>query len=107
MSLVALGMGLAEYGIRAGFGQSAMIAALKLVALPLCVWALARAFALPPQETMAVVLLSALPTGANVYLMARQFATLEGPIASALVLSTTLAALTTPLALALLAQSMR
>ena len=64
-------------------------------------------FALPAEETMAVVLLAALPTGANVYLMARQFATLEGPIASALVLSTTLAALTTPLALALLAQSMR
>ena len=105
MSLVALGMGLAEYGIRAGFTQSAAISALKLFALPACVWALARLAALPPDETMAVVLLSALPTGANVYLMARQFATLEGPIASALVLSTTCASLTTPVALALLAAS--
>jgi malonate transporter and related proteins len=105
MSLVALGMGLAEYGIRAGLARSATITALKLVAMPITVWALARAFALPPEETMAVVLLSALPTGANVYLMARQFATLEGPIASALLLSTMLAALTTPLALVLLAPS--
>lgn len=103
MSLVALGMGLAEYGIRVGLGKSAMITTLKLFAQPACVWLLARMADLPPPETMAVVLLSALPTGANVYLMARQFAVLEGPIASALVLSTSLAALTTPIVLALLA----
>ncbi len=105
MSLVALGMGLAEYGVRSGARQSVAISALKLFALPLAVWTLARVVDLPPMETMAVVLLSALPTGANVYLMARQFATLEGPVASALVLSTTLASLTTPIALALLAAS--
>lgn len=105
MSLVALGMGLAEYGVRAGLKHSAAICTLKLVALPVFVWLLARMLALPPTETLAVVLLSAMPTGANVYLMARQFATMEGPIASALVLSTTLAALTTPLTLALLAAS--
>jgi predicted permease len=103
MSLVALGMGLAEYGIRVGFGKSAMITTFKLLAQPACVWLLARMVDLPPPETMAVVLLSALPTGANVFLMARQFAVLEGPIASALVLSTSLAALTTPVVLALLA----
>lgn len=107
MSLVALGMGLAEYGVRAGLKQSALITALKLLLLPACVWGLARAMHLPPAETMAVVLLSTMPTGANVYLMARQFATLEGPIASALVLSTSLAALTTPLALAIVGASMR
>ncbi|HEY7904152.1 MAG TPA: AEC family transporter, partial [Casimicrobiaceae bacterium] len=103
MSLVVLGMGLAEFGIRAGFAQSVAIAALKLVALPVCVFALARIALLPAPETMAVVLLAALPTGANVYLMARQFATLEGPIASSLVLTTAIAALTTPLALVALA----
>ncbi|HEV8502622.1 MAG TPA: AEC family transporter [Casimicrobiaceae bacterium] len=103
MSLVALGMGLAEFGIRAGFAQSIAIAALKLLALPLCVFALARIAGLPAPETMAVVLLAALPTGANVYLMARQFATLEGPIASSLVLTTAIAAVTTPLALVALA----
>ena len=103
MSLVALGMGLAEFGIRAGFAQSIAIAALKLLALPVCVFALARIASLPAPETMAVVLLAALPTGANVYLMARQFATLEGPIASSLVLTTAIAAVTTPLALVALA----
>ena len=103
MSLVALGMGLAEFGIRAGLAQSVAIAVLKLVALPACVFALARGARLAAPETMAVVLLAALPTGANVYLMARQFATLEGPIASSLVLTTALAAVTTPLALVVLA----
>jgi len=37
-----------------------------------------------------------------VYLMARQFDTLGGPVASSLVLSTALAAVTTPLILTLL-----
>lgn len=107
MSLVALGMGLAEYGIRAGLRQSALISALKLCLLPACVWTLARVARLPHEETVAVVLLSALPTGANVYLMARQFNALEGSIASALVLSTLLASLTTPVVLTLLGISPR
>jgi predicted permease len=38
--------------------------------------------------------------GANVYLMSRQFDSLGGPVASSLVLSTALAAVTTPLFLA-------
>ena len=45
---------------------------------------------------------AALPVGANVYLMSRQFDTLGGPVAASLVLSTALAAVTTPLILVLL-----
>jgi predicted permease len=103
LSLLALGMGLAEYGLREGWRESVAISALKLVALPAVVWLLARALALPPTETRAIVLLAAMPVGANVYLMSRQFATLEGPVASSLVLSTAIAAATTPLTLALVA----
>jgi predicted permease len=102
MSLIALGMGLAEYGLRAGIAPSLAITALKVVVMPLAVYGLARALALPPAETAAVVLLAALPTGANAYLIAREFNALEGPVASALVLSTIAAAVTTPLALAAL-----
>lgn len=100
MSLVALGMGLAEFGVRKGWHLSASISALKLVAHPLVVWLLARALALPEVETQAVVLLASLSVGANVYLMSRQFDALQGPVASSLLLSTALAALTTPLMLA-------
>lgn len=102
LSLVALGMGLAEYGIRAGWRQSTAICALKLLLQPLVVWLLALALGLPRLETQVVVLLASLPVGANVYLMSRQFKTLEGPVAASLVISTALAAATAPLVLTLL-----
>jgi len=103
LALIALGMGLAEFRARAGLGASAAIAAIKLAVFPLVVLGLARALRLPPLETQAVVLIASLPVGANVYLMARQFSTLEGPVAASLVLSTALAAVTTPLVVAIAA----
>jgi len=102
LSLITLGMGLAEFGVLAGWRESAAIAALKLVAQPLAVYALTRVLALPPLETAAVVMLGALPVGANVYLMSRQFGVLSGAVASSIVLTTALAALTTPLTLTLI-----
>ena len=101
LSLIALGMGLADFDIRSGWRESIAIAALKMVAQPLVVYGLARALALPHLETTTVVLLAALPVGANVFLMARQFDALSGPIASAIVLTTVLAAFTTPFVLTL------
>ena len=101
MALLALGMGLAEYGIRKGWQISVAISAVKLIIQPLVVWGLALALGLPAMETRVVVLLSSIAVGANVFLMSRQFKALEGPVASSLVLSTGLAALTTPLVLTL------
>lgn len=101
MALIALGMGLAEYGVREGWKISAAISAVKLIVQPLVVWLLARLLGLPPMETQVVVLLASIAVGANVYLMSRQFKALEGPVAGSLVLSTGLAALTTPLVLTL------
>ena len=102
MSLIVLGMGLAEYGLREGWQPSVAIAAGKLALMPLAVYLIARALTLPVRETQAVVMLASLPVGANVYLMAKQFCALEGPVASSLVLTTLLAAATTPLILTLL-----
>lgn len=101
MALLALGMGLAEHGVRDGWRISVAISVVKLIVQPLVVWLLARLIGLPAMETRVVVLLASLAVGANVYLMSRQFKTLEGPVASSLVLTTALAALTTPLALTL------
>jgi hypothetical protein len=102
MSLIALGMGLGAWGLSAGWRASVAMAAVKLAVLPAVAWALARVAGLPPAETTVVVVMAALPTGANVYLMARQFRAIEGPVAASLVLSTALAAVTTPIVLALL-----
>lgn len=104
LSLIVLGMGLAEYGIRAGWREAAAITTIKLVAQPLVVWVLAYALGLPPVETQAVVLLSALAVGVNVYLMAREFDVLQGPVATSMVMSTALSALTVPLTLSLLSR---
>jgi predicted permease len=102
MALVVLGMGLAEYGTRSGIRISLAMSAIKLIVQPLVVWGLAWLLGLPKMETQAVVLLASMSVGANVYLMSSQFKALEGPTASALVLSTLLASVTTPLILALM-----
>ncbi len=102
-SLVALGMGLAAYRIREGLGQSVAICTIKLGVQPLVVWLLARALGLPPLETQVVTLLASLAMGINVYMMAQQFRSLQGPVAAGMVLSTLLSSVTTPLVLALTA----
>ncbi len=102
LALIVVGMGLAEYGIHEGWRQSVAISALKLVAQPFVVWGLARTLGLQPLETQVAVLLSSLGVGVNVYLMSLHFKTLESPIATSIVLTTVLSALTTPLALSLI-----
>ena len=101
LSLIALGMGLAEFGVREGWRECTAIAVLKLVVQPALVLILARIAGLPALETQVVVLLAALPVGANVYLMSREFGALEGPVAASLLVTTALAAVTVPLVLAL------
>jgi hypothetical protein len=100
MALVALGVGLAQYGVRTDWRQSLAICALKLVVTPFVVLGLALLLQLPPMETRVVVLLSALSVGVNVYVMAHEFGALHAPVASSLVLSTALSSVTIPLALA-------
>jgi predicted permease len=102
LALVALGMGLTEYRLRDDWRISLAISAVKLLVQPLVVWLLARLLGLGSLETQVVVLLASLAVGVNVYLMSRQFEALEGPVAGSLILSTGLAALTTPLVLALI-----
>ena len=97
MSLVALGLSLAEFGIRKGWQASSTIAFVKLVLHPLAVWGIAVAIGLPLIETQAVVMMASLATGVNVYLMSRQFEALEGETSAALLISTAVSAVTVPL----------
>jgi malonate transporter and related proteins len=103
LSLVALGMGLAEFRVRDGWRESLAVTTLKLAVQPLAVLGFAHVLALPQFETQVIVMMASLPVGANVYLMARQFDTLAGTIAASLVISTALAAVATPLWVALTA----
>lgn len=102
MALLALGMGLAEYGMGANWKLPTTLCLMKLFAHPLAVWVIARALALPEMETKVVTLMASIAMGANVYLMARQFEVMEGEVAGGLVLSTVFAAITSPLLLAIL-----
>ncbi|NCU66796.1 AEC family transporter [Acidovorax sp. 210-6] len=101
LALVALGMSLAEYNLKSEWKVSLAIVIPKLLILPLIVFGLARLLALPPLETRVIVLLASIGQGANVFLMARQFKAVEGGMAGALILSTALSAITTPLVLAM------
>jgi predicted permease len=102
-----LGMGLAKYRISDRWRVSVAICVLKLLVRPVIVYVIARPLSLPPTETQAIVMLASLPVGANVYLMSRQFYTLGGPVAASLVLSTAMAAASTPLVLSLTAVTLR
>jgi hypothetical protein len=101
LALVVLGMGLVEFGLRAGWRPGLAIAALKLVAAPLVIWTLARAVGLSDLHTQVVTLLASLSVGVNVYLMAREFDAMQSAVAASIVISTAVAAVTTPLALSL------
>jgi malonate transporter len=101
LALIVLGLGISEYGVRQGLAQGLAITGLKLLVQPLVIWGLALALGLPPLERHAIVLLGSLSVGVNVYLVATQFDTLKGAVASSMVLSTALAAITTPLLLAI------
>jgi malonate transporter and related proteins len=102
-ALLVLGMGLVQYGVRSGLQLSLSISVHKLIVFPLTVWLLATLLRLGTIETQAIVVLASMSTGANVYLMATQFERLQGAIAGAIVVSTAIAAVTTPLILSAMA----
>jgi hypothetical protein len=101
-ALLALGFELAGFAIRSALTSTFALCAVKLVVQPLVVWLLALALGLPALELRAVVLVASMAVGINVYLMAVRFQALQGEIATSIVLSNVLAALTTPLLLAAL-----
>ncbi|MFQ0995253.1 AEC family transporter [Gilliamella sp. BG2] len=102
LSLIVLGMGLAEYKIRDKLLITTSICILKLAALPIVTYIMGKLLGLPTLELQVVVLLSSVSIAINCYMMARQFEVLQGPIASSLLISTTLSSITTPLILSIM-----
>ena len=102
LSLIVLGMGLAEYKIRDQLLITGSICFLKLAILPIVTYIVGKILGLPTLELQVVVLLSSVSIAINCYMMARQFEVLQGPIASSLLISTALSSVTTPLILSIM-----
>lgn len=102
LSLIVLGMGLAEYKIRDQLLITGSICLLKLAILPIVTYIVGKILGLPTLELQVVVLLSSVSIAINCYMMARQFEVLQGPIASSLLISTALSSVTTPLILSIM-----
>lgn len=94
VSLFCLGGSLAGLSVAAAWRETLAIALLKLLALPALVWGLSIVFALSPIEQAVAVTMTALPTGANAFILARRYATGADRSGSAVVLTTAISVLT-------------
>jgi malonate transporter and related proteins len=94
-ALVALGVSLASYNLKGSWGGMFTLIALKMLAMPLFVFLLARyAVTLPPLWMKVAVLFAAMPTGANAFLFAQRNDEAVPAVSGAVALGTGFAAIT-------------
>ena len=94
-ALVALGVSLAAYNLRGSWGGMFALIGLKMLAMPLFVFVLARyAVTLPPLWIKVAVLFAAMPTGANAFLFAQKNDEAVPAVSGAVALGTGFAAIT-------------
>ena len=99
-ALVALGVSLAAYSLRGSWGGMFALIGLKMLAMPLFVFLLARyAVSLPPLWIKVAVLFAAMPTGANAFLFAQKNDEAVPAVSGAVALGTGFAAITAALLL--------
>jgi predicted permease len=97
VSLVVIGLSLAYYGLAPRLGPSIVSVLLKLVVQPAIVLVSARwLFGLHGLPLSVIVLMGALPVGANALIFAQRYETLEGETATAIVIATLFYACTLP-----------
>ncbi len=101
--LIMAGASLAHVGLKEHWQTAAVASAIKLVLMPLMVWAAGRyLFDLDPLWLTVATLNAALPAGANVYLVAQLYRTGVGLATNAVVISTGSSVVTLSIALLLL-----
>ena len=93
-ALFAIGLGLSVEGVRSNFTASIVLAAVKLVILPLIVYGLCVVSGLNPLYTIAAVVCAAVPTAKTMYILAHQYA-VEEPLVAATVSITTMLSVAT------------
>jgi predicted permease len=88
-ALFAIGLSVSVEGMRSNFTASVVLAALKLVIMPLIVYGLCVASGLNPLYTIAAVVCAAVPTAKTVYILALEYR-VEEELVAATVSTTTL-----------------
>jgi predicted permease len=94
VALFCLGGSLAGIDARTTWRETVLTCVLKLLAMPLLVWLATRAMALPPMETAVTVVVAALPTGANAYLLAQRYQLSAARSGATVLVSTALSVVT-------------
>jgi hypothetical protein len=87
-ALFAIGLGLSIDGLRANIGRSSLLSTVKLVVMPLIVYALSVSLGLDPLYTIAAVICAAVPTAKTVYILAGEYHCEEMMVASTISLTT-------------------
>ncbi|MFD2250955.1 hypothetical protein FHS82_000103 [Pseudochelatococcus lubricantis] len=95
VTLVAMGMAVARYGLRGNLGPTTVMTVFKLVVHPFVTWILAfHVFAMPPVFAAVAVTFAALPTGINAYLVAIRYRSGEALASNAISLTTLVSVVT-------------
>ncbi len=100
VALFCLGGSLAGFDARGMWREAGVAVALKLLVLPLLVWGAALLVGLSAHETAVVVVISAMPTGANAFLLAQRYQVAAARSGATVLVSTVLSVVTLSVLLA-------
>jgi malonate transporter and related proteins len=95
-ALFAIGLGLSIDGLRTNIAPASLLSAVKLIILPLIVYALTAALHLDPLYTIAAVICAAVPTAKTVYILAGEYQSEQTLVASTVSLTTLASIITLP-----------
>jgi len=87
-ALLGIGASLRWEPVKRHLGRAALVAVLKLAAMPLLAWAAVRVVDLPPDEAFVILVFTACPTAVTAYVMADQMDADAELSAAAIVLTT-------------------
>ena len=94
VALFCLGGSLLGFNARAAWRETALVLLLKLLVMPVLVWLACVALAVPAEQTAVAVVVAALPTGANAFLLAQRYHVGAEASGAAVLLGTLLSVLT-------------
>jgi malonate transporter len=93
-ALFAIGLGLSVDGIASNLTASIVLAAVKLLLMPLMVYGLCVASGLNPLYTIAAVICAAVPTAKTTYILAGEYKVEEALVAATISITTVLSVVT-------------